>query len=61
VYHLESWFGQRVDLDVHFVAVEDAADELDRWEFDVEAALVREPMSRTELPTRRGYMLARRR
>ncbi|HSD87247.1 MAG TPA: class I SAM-dependent methyltransferase [Kofleriaceae bacterium] len=61
VYHLGSWFGQPVDLDVHFVGVEQGAEELDRWEFEVEAALVREPMSRAELPTRRCYMLARRR
>lgn len=61
VYHLGTWFGQPVDLDVHFVGVEQAADELDRREFEVEAALVREPMSKTELPTRRCYMLARRR
>jgi len=61
MYHLDTWFGQPVDLDVHFVGVEQGAEELDQWEFDVEAALVREPMSKTELPTRRCYMLARRR
>jgi len=61
VYHLATWFGHPVDLDVHFVGVEQAAEELDQWEFDVEAALVREPMTKTELPTRRCYMLARRR
>jgi ubiquinone/menaquinone biosynthesis C-methylase UbiE len=60
VYHLRSWFGHIVDLDVHFIGVEDAADELERWGFAIEAALVREPMSKTELPTRRCYMLARR-
>jgi SAM-dependent methyltransferase len=61
VYHLRTWFGLNVDLDVHFVGVEQAADELDRWDFEVEAALVREPMSTNELPTRRCYILARRR
>jgi ubiquinone/menaquinone biosynthesis C-methylase UbiE len=61
IYHLGTWFGHNVDLDVHFVGVEQGAEELDQWEFDVEAALVREPMSKTELPTRRCYMLARRR
>jgi SAM-dependent methyltransferase len=60
-YHLGTWFGHPVDLDVHFVGVEQAAEELDCWDFEVEAALVREPMSKTELPTRRCYMLARRR
>jgi ubiquinone/menaquinone biosynthesis C-methylase UbiE len=60
VYHLTSWFGHTVDLDVHFIGVEDATDELERWGFEIEAALVREPMSKTELPTRRCYMLARR-
>lgn len=61
VYHLTSWFGHSVDLDVHFIGVEDAADEVDRCGFSVEAVLLREPMSKGELPTRRCYMLAHRR
>lgn len=61
VYQLRTWYGHPVELDVHFVGIEQAAEELDRVGFDVEAALVREPMSKTELPTRRCYMLARRR
>jgi SAM-dependent methyltransferase len=61
IYHLGTWFGHKVELDVHFVGVEQAAEELDKWEFEVEAALVREPMTKTELPTRRCYMLAKRR
>jgi SAM-dependent methyltransferase len=60
VYHLKTWFGHDVDLDVHFISVEDATDEVERCGFSIEAALVREPMSKTELPTRRCYMLARR-
>jgi hypothetical protein len=61
IYRLDKWYGHPVELDVHFVGVEQASDELDRFGFEVEAALVREPMSSTELPTRRCYMLARRR
>jgi SAM-dependent methyltransferase len=60
VYHLKTWFGHDVDLDVHFISVEDATDEVERCGFSIEAALVREPMSKNELPTRRCYMLARR-
>jgi ubiquinone/menaquinone biosynthesis C-methylase UbiE len=60
VYHLTNWFGHAVDLDVHFIGVEDAADEIERCGFAIEAALVREPMSKNELPTRRCYMLAHR-
>ncbi len=60
-YHLERWFGLAVDLPTYFVAVEDAAAELDAAGFDVVSALVREPMLKTELPARRCYMLGRRR
>lgn len=60
-YHLDKWFGQNVDLQTYFVGIEDAAAEMDANRFDVVAALVREPMSATELPARRCYMLGRRR
>jgi ubiquinone/menaquinone biosynthesis C-methylase UbiE len=60
-YHLDKWFGFSVDLDTYFVGIEDAAAELDTAGFDVVAALVREPMSPTELPARRCYMMGRRR
>jgi SAM-dependent methyltransferase len=56
-YHLDSWFGFPVDLETYFVGIEDAAQELDTAGFDVVAALVREPMSPNELPTRRCYMV----
>jgi SAM-dependent methyltransferase len=61
VYHLEKWFGHKVDLDAYFVSIEDGAVEMDRAGFEVVAALVREPMSTNELPTRRCYMLGKRR
>lgn len=61
VYHLKSWFGFAVDLDTHFVSVEDAAAELDRAGFEVVAALVREPMSSNELPARRCTIVGKRR
>ena len=61
VYHLDHWFGFAVDLDTYFVGIEDAAAELDAAGFDVVAALVREPMSPNELPTRRCYMVGQRR
>ena len=61
VYHLEKWFGHKVDLDAYFLSIEDTAVEMDRAGFEVMAALVREPMSTNELPTRRCYMLGKRR
>ena len=61
VYHLQRWFGYAVDLHTYFVGIEDAAAELDTAGFDVLAALVREPMAKTELPARRCYMLGKRR
>jgi len=60
-YHLDSWFGYPVDLETYFVGIEDAARELDVAGFDIAAALVREPMSPDELPTRRCYMVGQRR
>ncbi len=57
MYHLQKWFGYQVDLDTYFVAIDDANDEMERAGFDVVAALVREPMSPNELPTRRCYMI----
>ncbi|HUJ57514.1 MAG TPA: methyltransferase domain-containing protein [Kofleriaceae bacterium] len=59
-YHLEKWFGLKVDLPTYFVAIEDAAAEMDRGGFEVMAALVREPLHAKELPARRCYMLGRR-
>ncbi len=61
VYHLESWFGCRVDLHTYFVSVEDAATELEDSGFEIVAALVREPMAARELPARRCTIVGRRR
>jgi SAM-dependent methyltransferase len=60
-YHLQKWFGFAVDLPTYFVSIEDGAAEMDKAGFDVMAALVREPMQSNELPTRRCYMLGKRR
>jgi ubiquinone/menaquinone biosynthesis C-methylase UbiE len=60
-YHLERWFGLKVDLPTYFVSIDDAAAEMDAGGFEVLAALVREPMMATELPARRCYMLGKRR
>ncbi|HTR54606.1 MAG TPA: methyltransferase domain-containing protein [Kofleriaceae bacterium] len=60
-YHLQQWFGLKVDLPTYFVAIEDAAAEMDKGGFEVAAALVREPMHANELPARRCYMLGKRR
>lgn len=59
-YHLQQWFGLKVDLPTYFVSIDDAAVEMDSSGFEVVAALVREPMSPNELPTRRCYMLGKR-
>jgi len=61
IYHLQKWFGFAVDLPTYFVGIEDGAAEMDKAGFDVMAALVREPMQSNELPTRRCYMLGKRR
>jgi SAM-dependent methyltransferase len=61
VYHLERWFGLKVDLPTYFVAIDDAAVEMDTGGFEVIAALVREPLMKTELPARRCYMIGKRR
>jgi len=61
IYHLQQWFGLKVDLPTFFVAIEDAAAEMDKGGFEVSAALVREPMHPNELPARRCYMLGKRR
>ncbi len=60
-YHLDKWFGYKVDLDVHFIGIDDAAEEMTRANFEVMAALVREPLNANELPTRRCYMIGKRR
>ena len=60
-YRIEKWFGYQVDLDTYFVDIETGAAELDAAGFEVMAALVREPISMTELPARRCYILGKRR
>jgi ubiquinone/menaquinone biosynthesis C-methylase UbiE len=61
IYQLQKWFGHKVDLATYFVGIDQGAAELDRAGFDVMAALVREPLHSHELPTRRCYMLGKRR
>jgi ubiquinone/menaquinone biosynthesis C-methylase UbiE len=61
IYHLQKWFGYSVDLPTYFVGIEQAAREMDGAGFEVMAALVREPLQVNELPTRRCYMLGKRR
>jgi len=61
VYHLQSWFGYHVDLKTYFLSIEDAASEIDVAGFDVIAALVREPMSPSQLPARRCTLVGKRR
>jgi ubiquinone/menaquinone biosynthesis C-methylase UbiE len=61
IYHLDKWFGYKVDVDVYFHGIDDAAEEMTLGGFEVVAALVREPLNHKELPTRRCYMLGKRR
>ena len=61
VHHLERWFGFHVDMNTYFLSIEDAAGEIDQAGFEVVAALVREPLSSSELPARRCTMVAKRR
>jgi len=61
VFQLNTWFGFPVDLPTYFAGIEDTALELDRAGFEAVAVLVREPMTNDELPTRRCYMIGKRR
>ncbi|MFJ9840884.1 class I SAM-dependent DNA methyltransferase [Kitasatospora sp. NPDC101155] len=59
VRRMEEWWGHRVDVDFHFRGTDAVAARLAEAGFAVEARLEREGLPE-EVPTRRGYLLARR-
>jgi SAM-dependent methyltransferase len=61
VNHLTSWFGEPVELDGFFLEPADVAGDLDAAGFAVMSTLVRSAWPEIEYPSRRCYLLARRR
>lgn len=61
VNHLTSWFGADVEIDSYFLDPEDIVADLGTAGFDVEARLERRAIPEVEYPSRRCYLLARRR
>jgi SAM-dependent methyltransferase len=61
VNHLTDWFGERVDLDGFFLDPTDVTGDADAAGFSVMSATVRQPWPGAEYPSRRCYLLARRR
>lgn len=59
VRHLDEWWGEPVSLDFHFFETAAMERELNAAGLGVEARLEREPYTAVEVPTRRGYVLAR--
>lgn len=60
VTHLTTWFGEAVDVDVHFLDPAEVGADLVAAGFRVEATVLREPIAGAEFPSRRAYLLARR-
>ena len=61
VRHVEELFGQPVELDFRFLQPAHLRDVLTTAGLVVEATLEREPIPGREAPTRRAYLVARRR
>lgn len=61
VNHLTSWFGESVDLDGYFLEPADVVADIEAAGFTVVSNLVRQPWHDAEYPSRRCYLLAKRR
>jgi ubiquinone/menaquinone biosynthesis C-methylase UbiE len=61
VVHFDTWWDQPVDLDFHFLSVEQVTSALAHAQFAIEAVLQRAPYPGVEHPSQRGYVLARKR
>ncbi len=59
--HLDDWWEHPVELDFHLLDPARVAAELDGADFTVEARVERRPYEPVEHPTRRCYLLARKR
>jgi SAM-dependent methyltransferase len=61
VEHVSTWWDIAVELDFHFVEPAEVAADLDAAGFPIMGRLDREPWPGVEHPSRRSYLLARRR
>jgi SAM-dependent methyltransferase len=60
IMHADEWWGERVDLDFHYLDPAEVSDGLSAAGFTVMARTDREPWPGVELPSRRSYLLCRR-
>jgi SAM-dependent methyltransferase len=60
VHHLTEWFGEAVDLDVHYLEPAAVTRDAEDAGFTVMSTVLREPWPDVEYPSRRCYLLARR-
>ncbi len=60
VHHLTEWFGEAVDLDVHYLEPATVARDAEDAGFTVMSTVLRLPWPGVEYPSRRCYLLARR-
>lgn len=58
VVHLDEWWDQPVDLDFHFLQLEEVVGALRQAQFAIEATVRRAPYPGVEHPSERGYILA---
>lgn len=61
INHVSTWFGQQVEIDGYFIDPDEVAAQLRRTGFVLEARVDRQPIAEVEYPSRRCYLLARRR
>lgn len=61
VNHLSDWFGASVDLDGYFLDPDTLRGEVERGGFTIMSTTLREPWPDREYPSRRCYLLGRRR
>lgn len=57
--HLSTWFDRTVDIDAYFLEPDGIVDQLRAADLHVTARLLRKPNPEIEIPSRRGYLLAR--
>jgi hypothetical protein len=61
VKHVNTWWDIDVDLDFHFLDPVEVASDLQTAGFEIMSRVDREPWPEVEYPSRRSYLLARRR
>lgn len=57
--HFDEWFGKKVNLDFFFFETNEMKNHLETADFEIEAAIEREPIPEVEVNTRRAYIFAR--